>query len=168
MKKEKIFNINCISLVSLVSIYMLLECIILRSNNLAFMNNVVYTFISILAILIVLILIQLGIGAVGVIISMMILFIFGSLVFAFTYKPEHIIEKDGKQMVAYVDSFLDVHIYYYDYINPVVRGSQLKIYEDYGSGGYDPFNREEMPTIKGYTYYDENGKVIKSSDMKNQ
>lgn len=167
MKKEKLFNINCISLVSLVSIYMLLEYIILRLINLAFMNNVVYIFVSIFAILIMLILIKSGIENVAVFISIIILFTFGSVVFTFTYQPEHIIEKDGKQMVAYVDSFLDVNIYYYDYINPVVRGSQLKIYENYGSGGYDPFNREEMPTVKQYIYYDENGKVIKSSYMKN-
>lgn len=168
MKKKKLFTINCISLVSLLPIYMLLEYIILRLNNLAFMNIVVYIFISIFAILIVLILIQLGMRTIGVIISMMILFIFGFIVFAFTYKPEHIMDKDGKQMVAYVDSFLDVNIYYYDYINSVVRGSQLRIYENYGSGGYDPFNREEMPTVKQYIYYDENGKVIKSSYMKNK
>ncbi|WP_238861096.1 hypothetical protein [Clostridium sp. YIM B02569] len=162
--KKKPFDISCISLVSLISIYMILEYIILRLINLAFMNNVVYIFVSIFTILIMLILIKSGIGNVAAFISIIILFAFGFLVFVFTYKPEHIIEKDGKQMVAYVDSFLDVHIYYYDYINPVVRGSQLKIYESYGSGGYDPFNREEMPVVKQYIYYDEDGKVIKSSN----
>ncbi|WP_207716466.1 hypothetical protein [Clostridium beijerinckii] len=167
MKKKNLFNINCISLVSLISIYMLLEYIILRLINLAFMSNVVHIFVSIFAILIMLILIKSGIGNVAVFISVIILFIFGYLVFAFTYRPEHIVEKDGKQMVAYVDSFLDVHIYYYDYINPIVRGSQLKIYENYGSGGYDPFDREEMPVVKQYIYYDEKGKEIKSSYMKN-
>lgn len=70
MKKKNLFNINCISLVSLISIYMLLEYIILRLINLAFMNNVVHIFVSIFAILIMLILIKSGIGNVAVLLAL--------------------------------------------------------------------------------------------------
>ncbi len=143
------------------------------------MNTSVYIFIFIFAILIFPILgqimnilysiakkrtiklpIRIILGLVTVT-SVVFLFIYGFMVFAFTYEPEHIIEKDGKLMVAYVDSFLDVNVIYYDYINEFVRGNRVKIYENYGGGGYDPFVRDEMPKVKRYDYYDENGKVIK-------
>lgn len=42
-------------------------------------------------------------------------------------------------MVACVNSFLQVRVAYYDYVNCFVRGNQVRISEDYGSGGYDPF-----------------------------
>ena len=149
------------------------------------MNIIVCIFIFIFAILIFSILIQIInilyniakkrtlklpiriIVGVVIVVSIIFLFLYGLMVFAVTYEPEHIIERDGKRMVAYVDSFFDVNVYIYDYINPFVRGKQLRIYENYGSGGYDPFNGGEMPTVKQYIYYDENGKVIKSSYMEN-
>lgn len=54
---------------------------------------------------------------------------------------------------------------YYDYVNPLVRGNKLKISEDYGNGGYDPFKSDEAPKAKWYTYYDDNGNVIKSNRL---
>ncbi len=68
-------------------------------------------------------------------------------------------------MVAYVNSFLEVNVNYYDYVNQFVRGNRLKINENYGNGGYDPFKQDEMPTVKRYIYYDDNGRVIRSSYM---
>lgn len=79
------------------------------------------------------------------------------------YNPEHIIEKENKKMVACVKSFLQVRVAYYDYVNCFVRGNQVRISEDYGSGGYDPFEIDKMPSPQKYIYYDENGNIIKSN-----
>ena len=87
------------------------------------------------------------------------------LIFAFAYVPEHEITKEDKKYVAYVKSFLDVKVYYYDYINFFLVGNKIKIYENYGNGGYDPLDgehNEKTPVI--YYYYDENGKVIETND----
>ena len=81
----------------------------------------------------------------------------------FMYNPEHIIEKENKKMVACVNSFLQVRVAYYDYVNCFVRGNQVRISEDYGSGGYDPFEIDKMPSPQKYIYYDENGNIIKSN-----
>lgn len=79
----------------------------------------------------------------------------------FLIEPEHIIEKDNKKMVACVNSFLQVRVSYYDYVNLFVRGNKVRLYEDYGEGGYDPFETEEISSPKKCTYYDDNGNVIK-------
>lgn len=84
--------------------------------------------------------------------------VIGSILFI---EPEHIIEKDNKKMVACVNSFLQVRVSYYDYINLFVRGNKLRLYEDYGEGGYDPFETEEISSPKESTYYDDNGNPIK-------
>lgn len=87
------------------------------------------------------------------------LFIAAALVF----HPEHIIEKDNQKYVAEVRSFLDVYVYYYDYINPFVQGNTIRIREYYGDGGYDPFDGEHNDyKPESTTYYDENGNPINS------
>lgn len=64
----------------------------------------------------------------------------------FSYCPEHKAEKDGKPMLAVVNSFLRVRVTYYDYKNFLVLGTGPGILEDFGKGGYDPFKREPAPT----------------------
>lgn len=81
----------------------------------------------------------------------------------FTIQLEHIVEKNGEKMVAYVNSFLQVDVNYYDYKNAVVRGKQIRINEDYANGGYDPFEREKMPMVKRYIYYDKAGNITESN-----
>ncbi len=82
-----------------------------------------------------------------------VLFFAGLFIFSV---PEHVVEKDGQKYVAEVRSFLDVHVYYYDYINPLMRGNKEKIHEYYGEGGYDPFDEErDQYTPIYYEYYDE-------------
>ncbi|MEG2788351.1 MAG: hypothetical protein RR942_11105 [Romboutsia sp.] len=66
-------------------------------------------------------------------------------------------------MVACVNSFLQVNVDYYDYVNKFVRGNKLKINEDYGNGGYDPFQSNQMPEVERYIYFDDNGEVTKSN-----
>lgn len=80
-----------------------------------------------------------------------------------TYTPEYIVEKDGKEYVAYVYGiFLRVNVRYYDYKNIFISGNQLRIYENYGEGAFDPIKnkRKYKNKIKSVTYYDENGKII--------
>lgn len=85
----------------------------------------------------------------------------GVFLFAFSYSPEHVVEKEGEVMLARVDSFLQVMVYYSDYKNPFVCGTTLRGWEDYGNGGYDPFERDEMPKPHRGTFYNKNGEIIK-------
>lgn len=80
---------------------------------------------------------------------------------AFAYTPEHVVEKDGKEYVAYVNGFLRTYVYYYDYKNFIVVGNQKKIEEYYGSGGFDPIENKYgyEYNVKRTTYYDENGNI---------
>lgn len=87
---------------------------------------------------------------------------------AFSYMPEHIVRKDGKKYVAYVNGFLRTYVYYYDYKNIFVVGNQKRIEEDYGKGGFDPIedkfgNKYDVETT---TYYDENGNVVSRKNTK--
>ena len=71
---------------------------------------------------------------------------FGLLGLAFSHEPEHVVLRDGQKMLAVVNSFLDVTVEYHAYENAFLMGKQTLINEYYGSGGYEPFEREEMPT----------------------
>lgn len=87
---------------------------------------------------------------------------------AFSYMPEHIVRKDGKKYVAYVNGFLRTYVYYYDYKNIFVVGNQKRIEEDYGKGGFDPIedkfgNKYDVETT---TYYDENENVVSRENTK--
>ncbi len=79
------------------------------------------------------------------------------LILVFLYRPEHIVWKDGNRYVAHVSSFFEVHVSYYDYMGPFLMGNTKKIYENYGKGGYDPFDGKHDKTkpIQSY-YYDDN------------
>lgn len=70
---------------------------------------------------------------------------FGLLGLAFSHDPEHVVQRDGQKMLAVVNSFLDVNVEYHAYRNAFIMGKQTLIYEYYGSGGYDPFEREQRP-----------------------
>ena len=61
------------------------------------------------------------------------------LLFAFTYKPMHIVEKDGIKCVAYVRAFLQVYVDYYEYKNPLIIGNEVLFTDYFGKGGFDPF-----------------------------
>lgn len=87
-----------------------------------------------------------------------LIYLFG----AFTYTPEHIVEKDGENFVAYVNGFLRTYVYYYDYKNIFVVGNQKRIEEYYGKGGFDPIENKYgyEYNVVSTTYYDENGEII--------
>lgn len=74
----------------------------------------------------------------------------GILLGIFSYMPEKVVMKDNEKMVTYTTSFWDTNIYYYKYINPLVRSKKLKIHEKYSE--YD---------IYTITYYDDEGNIIK-------
>ena len=65
----------------------------------------------------------------------------GLLGFVFSMKPEHVMDRDGIKMVAVVNSFLQVTVGYHVYQNFLTMGKDIVIYEDYGNGGYDPFEK---------------------------
>lgn len=85
----------------------------------------------------------------------------------FLYTPEHILEKDNNKYVAKVHSFKHVNVYYYDYINFFLVGNTVRIHENYGSGGYDPFDgRHDNYTPQTYCYYDKDGNIIKTNNIR--
>ncbi|MFR9241849.1 MAG: hypothetical protein ACLVKE_14180 [Clostridium baratii] len=178
--RKKFFIINCIMLFLIIIMYKILEYII-KLNNFVLLNWVNFVFASIFTILVFSILIQIiiflhkimrksndktstrilcKIGISLIVLSIGVYIFIGFILYAFFTDPEHIVEKDGKKMVASVDSFLQVRVEYYDYINPFIRGNKVSIYEDYGRGGYDPFDSNEKITPKRITYYNDNGDVI--------
>lgn len=72
----------------------------------------------------------------------------GLLGLVFSHSPEYVVERDGQKMLAVVNSFLDVNVDYHMYKNAFFMGKDLCISEYYGSGGYDPFEEDPMPTPK--------------------
>ena len=105
---------------------------------------------------------------ISVIIVCCMFYNFILLIVGFSLKPEHVVEKDGKKYVAYVYSWLDTRVEYYNYINFLIRGGTKRIEENYYNVGRDVLAEE----VKGkytcdYTYYyDENGKVISTNNTK--
>jgi len=146
---------------------------LLNVFNLEFRQWITYLVIFISSILLILGLFQLIFKikkrAIKVILST--LSIIGLLILSphvyyfavFSYHPEHIVTKDDMKLVAYVDGFMDTDVKYYDYKNFLVRDSRLRLYEDYGSGGFDPIQNSQGITynVKSYTWYDNDGNPIK-------
>lgn len=102
-----------------------------------------------------------------VLITLFIIFLFLStpilsLLGVFCYKPEHVVEKDERKYVAYVNGFLQTTVYYYDYKNQFAVGNQKRIVEYYGKGGFDPIENKYgySYNIERTIYYDENGQII--------
>ncbi len=87
---------------------------------------------------------------------------------AFSYMPEHIVRKDGKKYVAYVNGFLRTYVYYYDYKNIFVVGNQKRIEEDYGKGGFDPIENKfgNKYDVEMTIYYDKDGNVVSRENTK--
>ena len=181
MRKRKGIILNITTLTISLVIYNLIE-LILNIFNMSFMHTVFYPFIAMVAVLSFLIICQIikylyditknikfkssiriisGIGTAAISLLLGSLLLLSPVIFAFWHQPEHVVEKDGKKMVAYVNSFLQITVYYYDYINPLVRGKQLKIMVDGGNGGHDPYaNGGKGPYVHRYEYYDDNGNII--------
>lgn len=90
------------------------------------------------------------------------------LLLAFSYTPEHVVEKDNKKYVAHVYSWLDTDVKYYDYINFFLMGKTKRIHEYYYNVGKDVLADEANEwEPSDVIYYDENGKIIKDNSEKN-
>ncbi len=183
MKKIKIFAIELIIMFVIIATYNLIA-FMLKPKGLTFTNNVnmpytilliIFTLVMFIQVIVFLyriaknkalvrlIRIPSGIGCAVIALLLAVSLLFLPYFWVFGFEPEHFVTKDGKQMAAYVNSFLQVEVDYYDYKNLFVRGSKLKIREDYGNGGYDPFEQDKMPKVKRYAYYDDNGNIMKSN-----
>lgn len=77
---------------------------------------------------------------------------------AFSYTPEHVVERDGIKMVACVQSWLDTYVTYYPYQNILFRGAASCGYAYYGNGCFDPFETDSEP--KCWAFYDLDGNLI--------
>lgn len=67
---------------------------------------------------------------------------YGFVLLLVAHKDEHIVGRDGEQMVAEVSTFLLVDVWYYRYVNGMVRGREVLLHEDYGELGYDPLSND--------------------------
>lgn len=93
---------------------------------------------------------------------------FAFVISAFIYMPEHVVERDNKKYVAYVQSWLDTNVEYYDYINFLLMGNTIRIEESYNNVGKDVLADKEKKWIPtSTTYYDENGKAIEIIENEN-
>lgn len=110
-------------------------------------QNIIFTILSIISILLLLLVFLPIIG----------------LTFVFKYMPEHTVTLNDKKYVAVVRSFLHVDVDYYNYYGPFLMGTKAKVHGYFGKGGYDPFEKGRTNPYVEYTYYDNNGKVIKKT-----
>lgn len=69
--------------------------------------------------------------------------------------PEHVVERDNKKYVAYVYSWLDTRVEYYDYINFWLVGKTKRIEDFYNNVGRDVLAKdaEGLFTPSHTTYY---------------
>jgi hypothetical protein len=87
------------------------------------------------------------------------------IVFVFGLDTEHVVNKNEYKLVAHVgDGFRHTFVNYYDYKNPFVRGKQLRLYESYGDGAFDPIKPKNGYTrdVVRFTWYDDNGNPIRN------
>lgn len=84
-----------------------------------------------------------GIRLISVLLSFALMFA-ALIISMIAYRPEHEVQENGVRMVARVNAFLDVYVDYYEYHGFLFYGQKLGS-EYYGSGGYDPFERQEKP-----------------------
>ena len=90
------------------------------------------------------------------------------LLLAFSYTPEHVVERENKKYIAHVHYWLDTEIEYYDYINFFLMGKTKRIHESYYNVSKDVLaDKTKSWTPSDVNYYDENGKIIKDNIEKN-
>lgn len=82
-----------------------------------------------------------------------------TVLMSFAHTPEHVVEKNGIKMVAVVNSFLDMNVEYYQYIDPFFYGENLG-YEWYGSGGNDPLEADPPLEPNRWSFYDLDGNMV--------
>ena len=151
-------------------IFLLMKTI-LKIFNIAFREWFVFLSIIIIAITFIIGIIQLLLkvkpkflkilSVISFIVLLLLISPFAFVISAFIYMPEHVVEKDNKKYVAYVNSWLDTRVEYYDYINFLLRENTIRIVENYYNVGKDVLADKEKKWIPENSFcYDENGKVI--------
>lgn len=125
---------------------------ILSINNIVFMNWIYYFSNGIIILGSIIGIYQLILKIKNKIkknVFIIIMTIFSSIVICMyiyisliSYTPEYIIIKDGKKMVADVEGFHHTYIYYYEYINILVRKKSTVAIEHYSSGSHNPFKTD--------------------------
>ena len=111
-------------------IFLLMKTI-LKIFNIAFREWFVFLSIIIIAITFIIGIIQLLLkvkpkflkilSVISFIVLLLLISPFAFVISAFIYMPEHVVEKDNKKYVAYVNSWLDTRVEYYDYINFLLK-----------------------------------------------
>lgn len=102
-------------------------------------------------------------------VSIFILFMILSpiiLLFIAFIPSEHVVERENKKYVAYVSSFLDTRVTYYDYVNFFLLGNTKRIEEFYNNIGIDILEENVKDSYEptSTTYYDENEKVVQQEN----
>lgn len=84
------------------------------------------------------------------------------LLFIAFLPPEHVVEKDNKKYVAYVYSWLDTRVEYYEYINFLLVSKNMRIEDFYNDVGRDVLAKdaEGLFTPSRTTYYNKDGEII--------
>lgn len=123
---------------------------IIQEIHRTFENRKLNIILTILSIISILLLLLVFIPIIG-------------LTFIFKYMPEHTVTLNDKKYVAVVKSFLHVDVDYYNYYGPLLMGNKVKVHGYFCKGGYDPFEKGRSNPYVEYTYYDNNGKVIKKT-----
>lgn len=80
--------------------------------------------------------------------------------FAFAYTPEHHVEKNGEKYIASVYAFLRVRVEYQKDVSFCFKGYKVEFVEDYGKGGYDPFERETEYEAVSSTWENKGTKLV--------
>lgn len=82
------------------------------------------------------------------------------LLFVAFLPPEHVVIKNNKTYVAYVYSWLDTRVEYYDYVNFFLMGNTKRMEDFYNNVGRDVLAKdaEGLFTPSYTTYYDKYGK----------
>ena len=63
-------------------------------------------------------------------------------IFKIAYTRDYIVEKNGKTMVANIQSFHSTYINYYEYINQLMKSKSVIISEYYSNGSTNPFETD--------------------------
>lgn len=144
---------------------------ILNLFNLEYRRWIFYVFVIILIVGLILGIVQLikkiKIRSLKVLCAIMFtaLLLFSTpyayIIFGLSIREEHIVVKNDYKLVAQVDGFKHTRIFYYDYKNLFVQGKQLRLYEYYGRGGFNPIKYpSEDYYVEEFTWYDDNGNPI--------
>lgn len=66
--------------------------------------------------------------------------------------PEYVVEKNGEKWVAQVVGFTHTDVNYYQYKNILVQSNKPSFCEMYGSGSFNPFEKDNCKPIYEYKF----------------